>query len=416
MKRKLVVFLLTVVLLLMFSASAVSAKDNSPVINLTLSKNMAEVGESIIASGKTAPLAWVPLKIIDKAGNIVVFDAVKADENGNYSIDFKVPTRASGALTVVVGEGSNVTAGTVAVGEGYNLLSVEAEPAAIPIGDRFTVSVNIENIRDVQGYQVTLKYDPAYAEYEGYQVNFQPNEWKIEDIKEGVITVGNLVLGDTPWEQDSGALVEIEFASRYPGTIEGGVYAFTFEEIEVVLEPRDSSDPTVREKLDSPVVKYYEGSEVNIYAALELREDHGGITSILQNGSVYVATTESDGSATFEAVRPGEYSLTLEADGYLKAVVEGVVVTFDGENQVGTADVPVELYAGDVNGDGNINIIDISLAANKFGQTGAPGWVIEDLNLDGKVDISDLAAIARNYDMTTADTTYNYKDEEPYWE
>jgi hypothetical protein len=299
--------------------------------------------------------------------------------------------------------------------DAYNLLSVVAEPAAIPIGDRFTVSVNIENIRDVQGYQVTLKYDPAYAEYEGYQVNFQPNEWKIEDIKEGVITVGNLVLGDTPWEQDSGALVEIEFASRYPGTIEGGVYAFTFEEIEVVLEPRDSSDPTVREKLDSPVVKYYEGSEVNIYAALELREDHGGITSILQNGSVYVATTESDGSATFEAVRPGEYSLTLEADGYLKAVVEGVVVTFDGENQVGTADVPVELYVGDVNGDGNINIIDISLAANKFGQTGAPGWVVEDLNLDGKVDISDLAAIARNYDMTTADTTYSYKDEAPYW-
>ena len=415
MKRKLVVFLLTVVLLLMFSAPAVSAIDNSPV-NLTLSKNTAEVGESIIASGKTAPLAWVPLKIIDKAGNIVVFDATKADENGNYSIDFKVPTRASGTLTVVVGEGSNVTTGTVTVGEGYNMLNVEAGPAAIPIGESFTVAVNIENIRDVQGYQVTLKYDPAYAEYKGYQVNFKPNEWKIEDIKEGEITVGNLVLGDTPWEQDSGALVEIEFASRYPGTIEGGVYAFTFEEIEVVLEPRDSSDPTVREKLDSPVVKYYEGSEVNIYAALELREDHGGITSTLQNGSSYEATTGSDGSATFEAVRPGEYSLSLEADGYLKAVVEGVVVTFDGENQVGTADVPVKLYVGDVNGDGKINIIDISLAANKFGQTGAPGWVIEDLNLDGKVDISDLTAIARNYDMTTADTTYNYKDEEPYWE
>jgi hypothetical protein len=32
------------------------------------------------------------------------------------------------------------------------------------------------------------------------------------------------------------------------------------------------------------------------------------------------------------------------------------------------------------------------------------------------VNISDLAAIARNFDMTTADTTYNYKDEAPYWE
>jgi hypothetical protein len=60
--------------------------------------------------------------------------------------------------------------------------------------------------------------------------------------------------------------------------------------------------------------------------------------------------------------------------------------------------------------------VDISLAANKYGQKGDPGWVIEDLNLDGKVDISDLTAIARNYDMTTADTTYNYKGEAPYWE
>ena len=300
--------------------------------------------------------------------------------------------------------------------DAYNLLSVEAEPADIPIGESFTVAVNIENVHDVQGYQVTLKYDPAYAEYKSHRVNFKPVTIDLETIKDGKITVANFVLGDAPWEQDSGALVEVEFESRYPGTIEGGVYDFTFEEIEVVLEPRDSSDPAVREKLDSPVVKYYEGSDVDIYAALELREDHGGITSTLQNGSSYEATTGSDGSATFEAVRLGEYSLALEADGYLKAVVEGVVVTFGGENQVGTADVPVKLYVGDVNGDGKINIIDISLAANKFGQTGAPGWVIEDLNLDGKVDISDLTAIARNYDMTTADTTYNYKDEAPYWE
>jgi len=163
-------------------------------------------------------------------------------------------------------------------------------------------------------------------------------------------------------------------------------------------------------------VRYYEGSEVNIYAALELREDHGGISSTLQNGSAYGATTASDGSATFETVRPGEYSLTLEAGGYLKAVVEGVVVTFGEENQVGTAGTPVKLYAGDVNGDGKINIVDISLAANKYGRIGDFGWVIEDLNLDGKVDISDLTAIARNYDMTTADTTYNCKDEAPYWE
>ena len=65
-----------------------------------------------------------------------------------------------------------------------------------------------------------------------------------------------------------------------------------------------------------------------------------------------------------KTVRPKEYSLTLEADGYLRAVVGGVSSSLMGKGgQVRTADVPVKLYAGDVkNGDGKINIIDISLA------------------------------------------------------
>ncbi|NLL20729.1 MAG: hypothetical protein GX263_03200 [Firmicutes bacterium] len=320
------------------------------------------------------------------------------------------------AITVITEDGGFTASVGIEVTEACKRFSAEAEPADIPIGDSFTILVNVEDIRDVQGYEIILKYDPAYAGYKSHQVNFKPVIIDLEAIKEGEIMIGNLVLGDAPWEQDSGALVEVEFESRHPGTIEGGVYAFTFEEIEVVLEPRDSSDTAVRAKLDSPVLRYYEGGDVHIYAALELREDYGGISSTLQNGSAYEATTGSDGSATFEMVRPGEYSLILEADGYLKAAVGGVVVSFDEENQVGTAGTPVKLYAGDVNGDGKINIVDISLAANKYGQTGDPGWVIEDLNLDGEVDISDLTAIARNYDMTTADTTYNYKGEAPYWE
>ncbi|MDD2554461.1 MAG: S-layer homology domain-containing protein [Desulfotomaculaceae bacterium] len=114
MKLGRIVFL-QVLLLLLFCIPAMASADSSPRVSLTLSKTTASVDDDVTVSGETGPNAWVPLKVIDDAGNILVFDARKADANGYYSIDFIVPDSASGVLTVVIGEGSNVTTGTLAV-------------------------------------------------------------------------------------------------------------------------------------------------------------------------------------------------------------------------------------------------------------------------------------------------------------
>ncbi len=107
MKRRIIVFLQIAMLLLM-CFPAIASADSTPTITMSLSKTTASVGDSITASGTTASGAWVPLKVVDEAGNIVVFDATKANMNGSYSIAFKVPTGASGSLTVVAGEGGDV--------------------------------------------------------------------------------------------------------------------------------------------------------------------------------------------------------------------------------------------------------------------------------------------------------------------
>lgn len=107
MKRRMLVFFQIAMLLLM-CLPAVAMADNPSAITMSLSKTKASVGDSITASGSTASGAWVPLKVVDGAGNIVVFDAAKANETGSYTIDFIVPAGASGTLTVVVGEGGNV--------------------------------------------------------------------------------------------------------------------------------------------------------------------------------------------------------------------------------------------------------------------------------------------------------------------
>jgi hypothetical protein len=116
--------------------------ETAPSVTLSLSKAEAKVGETVTASGTAAPNGWVPLKIVDAAQNILYFDTTKADASGSYSIDFIVPTGASGTLTVIAGEGSNVATKELVISEMENV----SKPSAWPLGGVV-----------VAGTQVTLK-------------------------------------------------------------------------------------------------------------------------------------------------------------------------------------------------------------------------------------------------------------------
>ncbi|MGI6549436.1 MAG: S-layer homology domain-containing protein [Syntrophomonadales bacterium] len=108
MKRRILVFFQIALLLMMYVPAAMAA-----TTSLSLNKSTAAAGDTVTASGTTSPGAWVPLKVLDGNGGIVVFDAGKAGNDGNYSVNFVVPQGASGPLTVVVGEGSNVATATL---------------------------------------------------------------------------------------------------------------------------------------------------------------------------------------------------------------------------------------------------------------------------------------------------------------
>jgi len=77
-------------------------------VTLELSTDTACPGDSIVATGTADANNWVSIKVLDEAGNVVFFDATRADAEGNYSLTFKVPYVAPGTLTVVAGYGDNV--------------------------------------------------------------------------------------------------------------------------------------------------------------------------------------------------------------------------------------------------------------------------------------------------------------------
>ena len=107
---------MALLLLICVPVMALANTSNNTNTTLSLSKTAALVGESVTASGTTEPNAWVPLKVMDAAQSILLFDTTKADTSGNYSINFVVPAGATGTLTVVAGEGSNVAIKSLMLG------------------------------------------------------------------------------------------------------------------------------------------------------------------------------------------------------------------------------------------------------------------------------------------------------------
>lgn len=109
-----ITLLLTLCLVLILSVTFVFATDASVTMNCV---STAKAGDTVTITGTAESGVGISIKIIDASGNIVFFDVVKTNSNGQYTIDFIVPESLAGTtLTIVAGYGSNVTNKTLAIG------------------------------------------------------------------------------------------------------------------------------------------------------------------------------------------------------------------------------------------------------------------------------------------------------------
>lgn len=65
----------------------------------------------------------------------------------------------------------------------------------------------------------------------------------------------------------------------------------------------------------------------------------------------------------------------------------------------------ITLAGPDVNGDEIVNILDVKLVVDHYGETGEPGWIPEDIDLDGEVELDDLHIVLINQVVITATIT-----------
>ncbi|HVZ59068.1 MAG TPA: dockerin type I domain-containing protein [Patescibacteria group bacterium] len=107
------------------------------------------------------------------------------------------------------------------------------------------------------------------------------------------------------------------------------------------------------------------------------------ITQMFVNGS------DADSSYPTDTTWEAEVSLSLGDNNF-------AIYGSDGTDQTATQTITVNRHTlGDINGDGNIDLIDASLFATDWDKTSDLTYNLSDMNGDGHVDLTDLSILAK---------------------
>jgi len=134
------------------------------------------------------------------------------------------------------------------------------------------------------------------------------------------------------------------------------------------------------------------GSEYGSQAspAISLQDDDLFIYVTTGEPEAALCCLDADGNQLWEYV---------PADGYTEYTLQGAAV-YDEKvyfaNDAGYLFALASSPGWDLNGDGSVNVLDLILVGNSFGESGEPGWITADVNSDGSVNVLDMILVG-NY-------------------
>jgi subtilisin family serine protease len=138
----------------------------------------------------------------------------------------------------------------------------------------------------------------------------------------------------------------------------------------------------------------------------------------LSDGTKIPGTIDRHGYADIEQIPLSKdpVDIVIEAPGHLKSIQKlklGTKTTWGeeiGEFVYKTSSQPTAA-AGDVNGDGVIDVLDVKKIANKIGMQDQDDFKVEDLNQDGIINETDMKFLVKNLYKSNPDATVKPKEQ-----
>jgi hypothetical protein len=269
-------------------------------------------------------------------------------------------------------------------------------PSTVNVGDVFTASVVVRDSPGIFGGQFNLTFNSSYLE--GVPSSLQPGA-ALGDILEGTRSItSGLVSYAVSRRGDVSDLTGDVTLATVQLEATGAMSSTQLCPTDVRLGAK-GGNPVAVDSTTCLYVTIAEGatgaSGVVMLEGSETGHWAGTTVTATLGTTVTTQTTNDAGEFSFAGIPAGDYSFEAVQPGFLAAVCPSRVIT---EGEMVTLNT-VELLAGDIDGDGEVGILDATAIGLAFGNTGPD--LVEDLNDDGEVDIIDVILLAANYGKTT---------------
>lgn len=298
--------------------------------------------------------------------------------------------------------------GNICVGVPGTDLVINAPDDCIPVGQEFTVAVEVKNVENLYGADVRLNFDPCFLEVVGEPEINTDGVFSLGGTTTVDNQVGYVAFNASRNHDDYGyegyygdaVLAWITFKAKQPAR-EGTCINFSSAEL-VGNEDGEGSpvyDIPINNLIkDCVCISGYALTGRVIPEAMPFGEwpyymDYSG-TKVYLEGTALVTSTDAYGNYSFINPPPGVYNVVAERGGYLTRAAEGVNI--DGASDV---NVDLLLLTGDITQSNVVDIDDLNVMRTDYDTW----WnVRSDLDYSGWVGIRDLVYLARNY------TKYGY--------
>ena len=281
--------------------------------------------------------------------------------------------------------------------------SQSVEVSAVPqgnqpfgVGSQFTVPVVVNNVNNLYGAEIHMNFDSNRLEVVDVNTSkagvniapgnvFDPDNSFVAlnnaDNSQGAINFAATMMAPAEPFSGTGTIAEVTFRTKAEGT--------AYISFNQVLLSDPSSQP-IQNIVSDSYVELVNGGTVTGSVNVDGRTNKSGVILWLDGNQLTNITTAADGTFTLPMVSSGSHIVKATLPCYIWDEQTIDVIA----NQ--TTNVNLHLIAGDVNGDGTINIFDLVAVGVAFGGND----MTVDINADSAINIFDLVLVGTNFGLS----------------